>query len=95
MLWDHWTEIYGKTFRFSTFFNVSPLSGHRLSSDRAHVVCLSQAPALYTTDTRAMNYVLAHQDEFVKPADIRIALTLLGEGMVSFDRDFHHVIPRN
>ena len=41
---------------------------------------LSQAPALYTTDTGAMNYILAHQDEFVKPTDIKIALTLLGEG---------------
>jgi len=28
-----------------------------------------------------MNYILAHQDEFVKPTDIKIALTLLGEGM--------------
>lgn len=26
VLWDHWTEIYGNTFKFSTFFNVSPLS---------------------------------------------------------------------
>ena len=24
VLWDHWTEIYGNTFKFSTFFNVSP-----------------------------------------------------------------------
>lgn len=24
LLWDHWTEIYGTTFKFSTFFNVSP-----------------------------------------------------------------------
>jgi len=23
VLWDHWTEIYGNTFKFSTFFNVS------------------------------------------------------------------------
>ena len=23
VLWDHWTEIYGNTFQFSTFFNVS------------------------------------------------------------------------
>jgi len=28
-----------------------------------------------------MNYILSHQDEFVKPTDIKIALTLLGEGM--------------
>ena len=28
-----------------------------------------------------MNYILTHQDEFVKPTDIKIALTLLGEGM--------------
>jgi len=27
-----------------------------------------------------MNYILTHQDEFVKPEDIKIALTLLGEG---------------
>ena len=26
VLWDHWTEIYGNTFKFSTFFNVSLLS---------------------------------------------------------------------
>ena len=25
VLWDHWTEIYGNTFKFWTFFNVSPL----------------------------------------------------------------------
>ena len=24
VLWDHWTEIYGNTFKFSTFFNVGP-----------------------------------------------------------------------
>ena len=24
VLWDHWTEVYGNTFKFSTFFNVSP-----------------------------------------------------------------------
>ena len=29
-----------------------------------------------------MNYILGHQDEFVKPTDIKIALTLLGEGTV-------------
>ena len=29
-----------------------------------------------------MNYILAHQGEFVKPTDIKIALTLLGEGRV-------------
>ena len=23
VLWDHWTEIYGNTFKFATFFNVS------------------------------------------------------------------------
>ena len=40
----------------------------------------AQAPALYTTDTRAMGYILTHQEEFVKPSDIKIALTLLGEG---------------
>jgi len=28
-----------------------------------------------------MDYVLSHQEEFVKPTDIKIALTLLGEGM--------------
>jgi len=28
-----------------------------------------------------MSYILSHQDEFVKPTDIKIALTLLGEGM--------------
>ena len=28
-----------------------------------------------------MDYILAHQDEFAKPTDIKIALTLLGEGM--------------
>jgi len=28
-----------------------------------------------------MNYILSHQDEFVKLMDIKIALTLLGEGM--------------
>ena len=27
-----------------------------------------------------MSYILAHQDKFVKTADIKIALTLLGEG---------------
>lgn len=27
-----------------------------------------------------MNYILSHQDEFVKTTDIKIALTLLGEG---------------
>ena len=27
-----------------------------------------------------MSYILSHQDEFVKPTDIKIALTLLGEG---------------
>jgi len=25
VLWDHWTEMYGNTFKFSTFFNVSPV----------------------------------------------------------------------
>ena len=25
VLWEHWTEMYGNTFRFWTFFNVSPL----------------------------------------------------------------------
>jgi len=29
-----------------------------------------------------MNYILSHQDEFVKTTDIKIALTLLGEGTV-------------
>ena len=24
VLWEHWTGIYGNTFRFSTFFNVRP-----------------------------------------------------------------------
>lgn len=28
-----------------------------------------------------MDYVLSHQEEFVKTTDIKIALTLLGEGM--------------
>ena len=28
-----------------------------------------------------MSYILSHQDDFVKPMDIKIALTLLGEGM--------------
>ena len=28
-----------------------------------------------------MDYILAHQDEFVKTTDIKITLTLLGEGM--------------
>ena len=28
-----------------------------------------------------MDYILSHQEEFVKPTDIKIALTLLGEGM--------------
>jgi hypothetical protein len=28
-----------------------------------------------------MDYILGHQEEFVKPTDIKIALTLLGEGM--------------
>jgi len=31
VLWDHWTEIYGNTFKFSTFFNVSPLSSFPVS----------------------------------------------------------------
>ena len=35
---------------------------------------------MYTTDPMAMNHILTHQDEFVKPGDIKIALTLLGEG---------------
>lgn len=35
-----------------------------------------------------MGYILAHQDEFVKPADIKIALTLLGEGTHLSDRAF-------
>jgi len=43
---------------------------------------IQQAPALYTTDVGAMGYILSHQDEFVKTTDIKIALTLLGEGMV-------------
>lgn len=43
---------------------------------------LFQAPALYTTDTATMDYILNHQDEFMKPTDIKIALTLLGEGMI-------------
>jgi hypothetical protein len=33
-----------------------------------------------------MNYILSHQDEFVKPTDIKIALTLLGEGSELSDR---------
>ena len=83
VLWDHWTEIYGNTFKFSTFFNVSPcllrsVSGYVI--DRAHRVHSPQTPALYTMDACAMNYILAHQDEFMKPMDIKIALTLLGEG---------------
>lgn len=68
VLWEYWTEIYGNTFRFSTFFN---------------------APALYTTDTTAMDYVLSHQEEFVKPTDIKIALTLLGEGLVFAEGNSH------
>jgi len=82
VLWDHWTEIYGNTFKFSTFFGVSsPLSDLTLSLPCSPCLFNSKAPALYTTDTTAMNYVLSHQDEFVKPTDIKIALTLLGEGM--------------
>ncbi|KAF9644017.1 cytochrome P450 [Thelephora ganbajun] len=68
VLWDHWTEIYGNTFKFWTFFNT---------------------PALYTTDTNAMGYILSHQDEFVKPADIKMALTLLGEGLVFAEGQMH------
>lgn len=28
-----------------------------------------------------MDYIFTHQDEFVKTTDIKLALTLLGEGM--------------
>ena len=41
---------------------------------------------MYTTDASAMSYILSHQDEFVKPTDIKIALTLLGEGAGLSDR---------
>jgi hypothetical protein len=33
VLWDYWTEIYGNTFKFSTFFNVGPLFSVLQSSD--------------------------------------------------------------
>lgn len=41
-----------------------------------------------------MDYILSHQEEFVKPTDIKIALTLLGEGMNLSDQlcsGAHHV----
>lgn len=44
VLWDHWTGIYGNTFKFSTFFNVSHLSrafSFQLRSGRAHLACSS------------------------------------------------------
>jgi len=91
VLWDHWIEIYGKTFKFATFFNVSPFfyafglwatNNLVLTVLTPLLLLLPQAPALYTTDVGAMGYILSHQDEFVKTTDIKIALTLLGEGMV-------------
>ena len=39
-----------------------------------------------------MNYILSHQDEFVKPTDIKIALTLLGEGTACPTPRFPHSV---
>lgn len=38
---------------------------------------------LFTTDHRAIDYVLEHLNEFTKPADIKASLELLGEGTYS------------
>jgi len=55
-------------FKFSTFFNVSPpclllsVLGYIIAVLTMHTVFVHpQAPALYTTDARAMNYILSHE----------------------------------
>ena len=58
VLWDHWTEVYGNTFKFSTFFNVSPpclvpsVSGYVTLSLTVLTSFVSPRPLLCTPRTR-------------------------------------------
>ena len=58
VLWDHWTEIYGNTFKFSTFFNVShpcllpPVPGYVISVLAVLTWFVHPRPLLCTPRTR-------------------------------------------
>lgn len=75
--WDEWIAKYGKTFQYSSMFNVRFFLPLLLPWPRVDVL---QSPFLFTTDPRAVNHILTHSDEFEKPQEAKAVLQLLGEG---------------